>query len=234
MAANDLCGDLLDRLRRPIIDTNLARPWVLACRIVAWITWTMFAVDYLARLILADNRRRYASRHLLDLVIIALPLLRPLRLLRLVSLLNVLHRRASTALRGRIAAYVAGGSLLIAFCGALAVLDAERANPEANIKTFGDVIWWAFTTMTTVGYGDRYPTTTVGRLAAVGLMISGIALLGVVTATFASWLIEQVAQTEDKQTSELRAEIAVLSNKLDRLIASSDASRSSQPRKLTA
>jgi voltage-gated potassium channel len=172
----------------------------------------MFAVDYLARLILADNRRRYASRHLLDLVIIALPLLRPLRLLRLVSLLNVLHRRASTALRGRIAVYVAGGSLLIAFCGALAVLDAERANPEANIKTFGDAIWWAFTTMTTVGYGDRYPTTTVGRLAAVGLMISGVALLGVVTATFASWLIEQVAQTEDQQTSELRAEIAVLSN----------------------
>jgi hypothetical protein len=81
---------------------------------------------------------------------------------------------------------------------ALAVLDAERGKPGANITTFGDAIWWAMTTITTVGYGDRYRTTAIGRLAAAGLMIGGIALLGVVTATLASWLIEQVAETEDE------------------------------------
>lgn len=81
------------------------------------------------------------------------------------------------------AVYVAGGSALIAFCAALAVLDAERANPGANITTFGDAAWWAVTTMTTVGYGDRHPTTGTGRLAAAGLMVVGIPLLGSVTAT---------------------------------------------------
>lgn len=56
-------------------------------------------------------------------------------------LLRVLNRRAASGLRGRVAVYVAAGSALIAFCGALAVLDAERSNPEANIATFGDAIW---------------------------------------------------------------------------------------------
>ena len=85
---------------------------------------------------------------------------------------------------------------LLAFCAALAVLDAERSSPDANITDFGDAIWWAITTMTTVGYGDRYPVTSVGRLVAFGLMIGGIALFGTVTATLASWLVETVAGRE--------------------------------------
>jgi voltage-gated potassium channel len=97
----------------------------------------------------------------------------------------------------------------------LPVLDAERANPEANITGLGDAIWWAAATMTTVGYGDRYPTTGVGRLAAVGLMVGGIAVLGVVTATLASWLVEQVKTSEQEQTEALRAEIADLRARLD-------------------
>jgi len=104
--------------------------------------------------------------------------------------------------------------LLVAFCGALAVLDAERASPEANIVTCGDAMWWAVTTMTTVGYGDRYPTTGVGRIAAAGLMIAGMALLGIVTASIASWLIEHVTATEE-DAADLRAEIAALHRKLD-------------------
>jgi voltage-gated potassium channel len=151
-------------------------------------------------------------------VIIALPLLRPLRLLRLASLFKVMNRKASTGLRGRVAIYVLGGSVLLAFCGSLAVLDAERSNPDRNIVSFGDAIWWAITTMTTVGYGDRYPTTDIGRLAAAGLMVGGIALLGVVTATFASWLIEQVATTEQEETADLRSEIAALNTKIDILL----------------
>jgi len=97
------------------------------------------------------------------------------------------------------------------------VLDAERTNPEANITGFGDAAWWAIVTMTTVGYGDRYPTTGVGRLAAVALMLAGIAVLGVVTATLASWLVEQVKTSEQEQTEELRAEIADLRAKVEAL-----------------
>ena len=71
--------------------------------------------------------------------------------------------------------------------------------------------------MTTVGYGDRYPTTGVGRLAAVALMVAGVAVLGVVTATLASWLVEQVKTAEQEQTNELRVEIADLRARVDAL-----------------
>ena len=85
----------------------------------------------------------------------------------------MLNRRAQTRLRGRVAIYVAGGASLLAFCAALAVLDVERSNPNANITDFDDAIWWAVTTMTTVGYGDRYPLTAVGRMVAFALMVGG-------------------------------------------------------------
>ena len=75
-------------------------------------------------------------------MIIILPLLRPLRVLRLVSLLTVLNRRTAATLRGRLVAYAAGGAaVLLAFCGALAVLEAERASSDANITTFEDACW---------------------------------------------------------------------------------------------
>jgi voltage-gated potassium channel len=179
--------------------------WVLDwCRWLSWITWAMFAVDIAVRLLLADQRLRYLAHHWYDVVVLALPLLRPLRLLRLIPLLSVLNRRARVRLRGRLAIYVAGGASLLAFCAALAVLDAERSNPDANITDFGDAIWWAITTMSTVGYGDRYPITGIGRLVAFGLMIGGIALLGTVTATLASWLVETVA-AEKEQAEDLQA-----------------------------
>jgi voltage-gated potassium channel len=92
-----------------------------------------------------------------------------------------------------VAIYVAGGAALLVFCASLAVLDAERSNPNSNIKSFGDAVWWAITTMTTVGYGDHYPVTGLGRVVAFGLMVGGVALLGTVSATLASWLIETVA-----------------------------------------
>jgi voltage-gated potassium channel len=202
----------------PILDTDLPS-WLLGlCRSLSWITWGIFAVDIIARLILADERLRYLVRHWYDVLVLALPLLRPLRLLRLIPLLSVLNRRATMRLRGRVGIYVAGGASLLAFCAALAVLDAERSSPDANISDFGDAIWWAVTTMTTVGYGDHYPVTAAGRLVAFGLMIGGIALLGTVTATLASWLVETVA-AEKKQAEDLQATVRRLENKIDRLAA---------------
>lgn len=210
----------------PIIHPDSPRWLLRVCAVTAWATWGLFVLDYVTRLFRAEDRRRFLIHHLLDLVIIALPLLRPLRLLRLVTLLSVLNRRAITGLRGRVAVYVAGGSSLLVFCGALAVLDAERGHSEANIRGFGDAIWWAVTTMATVGYGDRFPTTGTGRLAAAALMLGGITLLGVVTATLASWLLEHVSVVEQQQTADLREELALVSAKLDRMLANQDTDRS--------
>jgi voltage-gated potassium channel len=66
----------------------------------------------------------------------------------------------------------------------------ERDIEGSNIKNFGDGIWWAITTVTTVGYGDKFPTTMEGKFLAVGLMIVGISLMGVITASVAAWFVK--------------------------------------------
>ena len=76
--------------------------------------------------------------------------------------------------------------------GAVAALDAEQDAPGANITSIGDALWWAATTVTTVGYGDRYPVNTTGRVIAVTLMIVGIALVGAITASIAAWFVSSL------------------------------------------
>lgn len=205
----------------PIIDPGVPREIKVICAWVDWGTWLCFVVDYVVRLVLAENRVRYLWRHWLDLLIVLLPLLRPLRLLRLVPLIDVLNRRATSLLRGRVALYVAVGSSTIAFVAALSVLQVERGRPGANIDNFGDAMWWAAETMTTVGYGDVFPVTAWGRVIAVGLMICGIALLGTVTATLASWLVEHVSAEQESETTELLRRIDRLEAKIDALQARS-------------
>jgi len=200
----------------PILNPDLPAPLLDLCRWLSWIAWVIFVVDFVVRLTLADQRLRYLIRHWYDVLVLALPLLRPLRLLRLIPLLSVLNRRARVTLRGRVAVYIAGGASLLAFCAALAVLDAERSSPDANITDFGDAIWWTVTTMTAVGYGDRFPVTDTGRLVAFGLMMGGIALLGTVTATLASWLVETVA-AEKEQAEDIQVIVRRLEDKIDQL-----------------
>jgi voltage-gated potassium channel len=185
--------------------------------ILIWATWGIFLVDYLANLLLAPKRWYWFRTHLLEFFIVMLPMLRPLRLLRLLTLLNVLQRTAGAAFRGSVVVYVAGASLLLVFVAALAVLDVERSAPGANLTGFGDAIWWAVVTMTTVGYGDYAPVTGLGRLIAAVLMLSGIALLGVVTATLASWIVERISAQEQGSQAATQSQITDLSRQLDEL-----------------
>ncbi|MGP4088330.1 potassium channel family protein [Streptomyces sp. KR55] len=208
----------------PIVDGSPSRSTAVACLVIEWVVWGAFAADYVVRLVLARDRRAFVRRHWLDLCAVILPLLRPLRLLRLVSTLLLVGRRARMATQIRLTTYVAGTVIGLLMFGSLAVLSVERDAPGGNIRTLGDAVWWSFTTMTTVGYGDHAPTTGVGRLLAVGLMLSGIALLGVVTANIAAWFIsrferddaEERRQTEaiaalTEEVRALRAEVAALS-----------------------
>jgi voltage-gated potassium channel len=203
----------------PILEPDLHKSVRRSLSWVVWITWGLFIVDYAVRWRLSVNRRRFLRSNVFDLGIIVLPFLRPLRALRLLTLLGVLNRRVASSLRGRVAVYVVGATSLVIFCAALAGLDAERQNPEANIQTFGDAVWWAATTVTTVGYGDRYPTTGEGRVVASLLMIGGIALLGVVTATLASWLLDRVRELEETSQAATRQDIQALSQQLAELQA---------------
>ena len=183
------------------------------------VTWCLFAIDYGVRLALSRDRRTFFRPNLLDLAVVVVPLLRPLRLLRLVTLLSVLNRHAGRSSRGRVAVYVVGATALVMFVAALALLDAERDHPDGNVDTFGDALWWAFATVTTVGYGDRYPVTTQGRLVAAALMLAGIALLGVVTGSVASRLVERVREAGDESQEVTRGDLQQLTAELARLRA---------------
>ena len=205
----------------PILDPDLPSGLVRACSIANVTIWIAFGLDYLVRLTLAPSKRRFVRGHLLDLAVLALPLLRPLRAVRVVTALARLNR-TSVSVRGRATAYVVGAVGLLGFVSALAVLDAERHGDDPNIASFGDAIWWAATTITTVGYGDRFPTTAEGRFVGVGLMIGGIALVGTITAALASWFVEQIStvvqaetDTRDEQLAKLVAEVQALRAELN-------------------
>ncbi|HWM17968.1 MAG TPA: ion channel [Microbacterium sp.] len=191
----------------------------LVARLFILITWVSFAVDYVVRLVLAHPRSAWFRKHIFDLLVVAVPVLKPLRLLKALTLVHSLQRTAGTALRSRIAIYGAGAAAILIWISALAVLEAERGAPGANIETFGDSIWWAFVTITTVGYGDFYPVTGWGRTLAVLLMSSGVALVGVVTATLASWVLERAAIGRDQDEPATRGQVREVSHKIDDISA---------------
>ncbi|MFF4499587.1 potassium channel family protein [Streptomyces sp. NPDC001401] len=207
----------------PIVDSAAGRSLTTVCTTVEWVVWGAFATDYVVRLGLARRRREFVRTHWIDVCAVVLPILQPLRLLRMVSTLILVGRRARMASQIQLTTYVAGAVVGLLMFGSLAVLSVERESPNGNIRTLGDAVWWSFTTMTTVGYGDHAPTTGLGRMIAVGLMLSGIALLGVVTANIAAWFIarfemddvEERRQTEaiealTEEVRALRAEVAAL------------------------
>ena len=84
-------------------------------------------------------------------------------------------------------------ALFIAYISAVQITITERAVESSNIKDFGDGLWWAISTVTTVGYGDYFPTTTEGKFIAVMLMVMGISLVGVITASVAAWFVKMAA-----------------------------------------
>jgi len=96
-----------------------------------------------------------------------------------------------------------------------AVFFVEQKDPTGNIETIGDGIWWAFSTVASVGYGDRVPVTTLGRSLAILLMLVGIALFSIITANIASFFVEE---DEEKELLEIKSRIINLENKIDKLL----------------
>ncbi|MER5472345.1 potassium channel family protein [Streptomyces sp. NPDC002685] len=170
-----------------------------ACLAVIAATWAAFLVDYLVLWRLSGQGYRFVRTHLLDTVVLVLPLLRPLRVVKLYD--AVLRRRGEPRLPlyARVMFYAGVAVLLLGFAGALAVYQAEYQAPHATIVTFGDSVWWAASTLATVGYGDVTPVTPRGRTIAVGMMACGLALLGAVTGSFSSWLLQSFAREGDEK-----------------------------------
>jgi voltage-gated potassium channel len=175
-------------------------PYAAALIFVLGATWLAFAVDYIVKLLLAPRPGRWFVRHPLDLLMVLVPVARPLRLLRPFKLRQVMDRAPGTAIRTRVMAYVILSAVILVYTVALSVLSFERGAPNANITTMGDSLWWAVVTVTTIGYGDYYPVTVPGRWAAAALMVGGFAALGMVTAALSSWLVESVGAATDERT----------------------------------
>lgn len=195
----------------PIIDPGLPDPWPIVFETVEIVTWAAFSIDFIVRVILTPNRKHFLKTHILDLAAVVLPLLRPLRALRVLSILYLSTRRLSKLLRNRVMTYVVITAVSVWFIAGLAVTDAERHVAGANIHDVTQGWWWAFITMATVGYGDVYPVSLEGRFVAVALVVTGIALVGTVTAYIASWF---AATTRDAEIA-IKAELDTAEDKID-------------------
>ena len=166
--------------------------------IVQWSTWALFALDLFIGIWASSNKKSYLKSHPLEILSVALPFLRPLRLLRVITFGALVIQKVAVGKHLAITFKVFLFSILIAYIAAVQITITERDVPTSNIKSFGDGLWWAVTTVTTVGYGDKFPTTSMGRVLAVGLMLVGISLMGVITASVAAWFVK-MSQDESGQ-----------------------------------
>ena len=153
--------------------------------------WAIFIVDFIARFAMHDDKKLFIKRNVIEFIALLLPFFRAFRMFRVVIAIGFLARAAQT-LQSRINVYLGVVLPLLVFTCSLGVFDAERNAQGSNITNFGDAIWWAFVTVTTIGYGDYYPVTFEGRAIAVLLMLSGLALVSVITVSFASWFLDRL------------------------------------------
>lgn len=155
------------------------------------VTWAVFIADFVVRATLSRGTTRFVARHWFEVVSLIIPYLRPFLIIAFLWRLPVFTKSENT-LRARYVASVAIFALLFVYTASTAVWVVERKAPNAAIIDLGDAIWWGFTTITTVGYGDFVPITPLGRFFAVLLMVGGIFVIGVVSATILSLLTEQL------------------------------------------
>jgi len=215
----------------PIVDTTLSASTRNAIDAVDYGIWAVFVVEYLLKLFLAPERWRFVRTHVFELMLVVFPMLRPLRVVRSARALRLLGlsraaaaagsgaKEARASLASRTVTYAVLLIGLLILVASAVVLDAERSAPGTNIHSFGDAIWWSVVTVSSVGYGDHYPVSAVGRTVASAVMILGLGLVSVMTASFAAWLVKQDEKVEDARIFELTEQVAALGAQLSALSA---------------
>ena len=186
----------------------------------------VFAADFVVQLTKAKRKLDYLRWGWIDLIssIPSLPFLRIGRLARVVRILRLLRGVRSTRVivaylfenraRGTLATVALISFVVIVF-SSIAVLNVETS-PDSTIRTAEDALWWAVATVTTVGYGDVYPTTSVGRIIAAVLMITGIALFGTFTATIASFFVQEDGRRETARIDDVIQRLDSIAKRVER------------------
>ena len=206
----------------PIINPNLSPAVHSLCNWTLFIIWVLFAFDYAARLSIAEDKKTFVRKNLLDLAAVTLPFLPLLRAIRALAAVTVLSRRNRGSRSQQVTTSVVTLAFATWFVAGLAATEAERHVDGANIQGVGDGWWWAITTMATVGYGDTFPVSTQGRIVGTALMVMGVALLGTITASIASNFNStdlkdsSTATSSASEVHDLKKRVAELEGRLEK------------------
>lgn len=181
----------------PAFDSSVSKQTQTNLDLIQWVSWGCFAADLIVNFSLSKDKKSFLKKNPLLVMSVLLPFLRPLRLLRLFSFGTLMLDRVNMAKSAAISLKVLVTALFLTYLGGIEVTVAERAEGSGSIKTAGDGLWWALTTVTNTSYGDFYPITVEGRMIAMGLMFTGIGVLAFASATIAAWFVKLGSSIED-------------------------------------
>lgn len=189
--------------------------WFQYMNIFGNLLWVLFVIDLTFRFFVSPDKKHFFQRNVVDTITVIVPQFRAIRALRAFTSGGFISKKSGLISGGGLTSALLA-ALIVVWVGSLMVLNAERTAANAEIKTAGDAIWWGFETVTTVGYGDFVPVTWNGRMLAVLVMLVGISVLGVVTASLSAALVKRAHQGPDKvdevlsELAELKAMVAKL------------------------
>ena len=186
-----------------------------------FVLWAIVLVEYAVRLVLTPDRRSYLKRRWVEPATVVVPPLQGWHLVGMEKMSLLIYEgelRVETILRHHSLFRVLIAAAGTLFLGAWLVLLFEEKAKGSNIHNYPDALWWAIVTVTTVGYGDRYPVSAGGRAVAVVLMLVGIGLIGVLTATVASVFVKEHTDANKEEFKkghdELGQQLSVISDRM--------------------
>lgn len=186
-----------------------------------FVLWVIMLIEYLVRLVISPDSRGYLKRRWAEPATVVLPVLQGWHLIGIEKMSLLLHEgelRLEAILKHHSLFRVLIAACVTLLTGAWLVLLFEENAKTSNIHSYPEALWWAIVTVTTVGYGDRYPVSPGGRVVAAVLMLVGIGLIGVLTATVASVFIREHTdankETFKKGHADLGQQLAVISDRL--------------------
>jgi len=186
----------------------------------------IFFIDFLIRLTYASNKRDFMTWGWID-ILSCIPVydvfqagrvirvVRILRLLRGIRVAKILAKYLQNNRADGTILFVIFVSILLLLISSVAILQVEKDVEGANITCASDALWWSIVTMTTVGYGDKFPVTTVGRVIAAFLMVGGVGLFGMLSGSVTSWILNPVEERQEIDLDAIQRELVGIHRRLN-------------------